>query len=41
MVIEVRDKARQSRLVRDKVKQRKREGLSWSLRCEIRQDRAS
>ena len=41
MVIEVRDKAREGKLVRDKVKEGKREGLSWSLRCEIRQDRSS
>ena len=41
MVIEVRDKATQSKLVRDKVRQGKLEGLSWSLRCEIRQERAN
>ena len=41
MVIEVRDMGRQGKLVRDKVKQGKREGLSWSLRCEIKQEKAS
>ena len=41
MVIEVQDKAKQGKLVRDKVRQGKLEGLSWSLRCEIRQEKAS
>ena len=41
MVIEEQDKARQGKLVRDKVREGELESLSWSLRCEIRQDRAS